>query len=81
MNVSNQLVIREVEDKTMIINLKNGNVTVLDEIGSLFWKALTEDKKAAMIERIISNYEVDREVLESDYQIFVQKLKDLEIIW
>lgn len=81
MNVSNQLVIREVEDKTMIINLKNGNVTVLDEIGSLFWNALTEDKKAAMIERIISNYEVDREVLESDYQIFVQKLKDLEIIW
>lgn len=81
MIISNQLVIREVDDKTMIINLKNGKVTVVDEIGSLFWNALSEGNKEAVFEKIISEYDVEQDVLESDYITFVEKMKDLEIVW
>lgn len=81
MTVSDQLVVREFEDKTMIINLKNGEVTVVDEIGSCFWSSLVNDSKENVFEKIMQEYDIDFKTLEEDYRQFISKLKELEIIW
>lgn len=81
MTVSDQLVVREFEDKTMIINLKNGEVTVVDEIGSYFWSSLVNDSKENVFEKIMQEYDIDFKTLEEDYRQFISKLKELEIIW
>jgi len=81
MTISNQLVVRSINDKTMIINLKNGQVTVIDEIGELFWQSIVTDQKDEVFKKIISEYDVSLEVLEEDYKEFINKMRELEIVW
>ena len=81
MTISNQLVVRSINDKAMIINLKNGQVTVIDEIGELFWQSIVTDQKDEVFKKIISEYDVSLEVLEEDYKEFINKMRELEIVW
>lgn len=81
MTISEQLVVRFFEDRAMIINLKNGNVTVLDEIGSLFWRAIANNETDDIFKVITSEYDVDIDTVKSDFNDFVAKLMELEILW
>lgn len=81
MTISEQLVVRFFEDRAMIINLKNGNVTVLDEIGSLFWRAISNNETDDIFKVITSEYDVDIDTVKSDFNDFVAKLMELEILW
>lgn len=82
MNISKQLIIRELDDQVVIINLNNGNVTVLDEIGKLFWNSLVNNiEKCDFIENMKNEFDVSYETLERDYDIFVKKIKEAEIVW
>lgn len=82
MNISDQLIIRTFEEKLMIINLGNGKVTVIDEIGVEFWNALvSKTPKEEFIEAMMAEYDVDRTVIEDDYEKFIEKMKDEKIIW
>lgn len=82
MNISDQLIIRDFEEKIMIINLANGKVTVIDEIGVKYWNALiNEVPKSEFVESMLSEYDVDQAVIEKDYEEFVEKMKEEQIIW
>lgn len=85
MNISENLVIRNIKEddgeKTMIINMSNGNVTLLDEIGSYFWKAVSTDDFQSVMEEMCDAYDVSGETLLSDYNTFCDKMKELELIW
>ncbi len=82
MNISDQLVIRTFEERVMIINLANGKVTVMDEIGAKFWNALvTQMPKDEFVKSMVAEYDVDHVVIEDDYEEFVKKMKEEQIIW
>mgnify|MGYP002546897414 CR=1 FL=1 len=82
MIISDQLIIRNIDQQTMIINLKNGKVTVLDEIGTLFWNSIVNNTSfAEFIITMQNRYDVEESVLKNDYIVFIEKLKDAGIIW
>lgn len=81
MTISDHLVVRTVNGKTMIVNIKNGQITVIDEIGTFFWRAMSRGCKEEIFENILSQYKVSEETLSKDYDAFVNKMKELELIW
>lgn len=82
MNISEQLIVRSLENKTMIINLNNGKVTVIDEIGTIFWDALCNSiTQEELFQKMQAQFDVSFETLKKDYDKFVEKLRVEEIIW
>lgn len=81
MTISSNLVVRTVNKKTMIINAQSGKVTIVDEIGTLFWKIVSGDNKEEIFADILSQYDVSMEKLSKDYDVFINKMKELGLIW
>ena len=80
MKIKNGYVLRLVASKWVVLPVGeaaanfNGMIS-LNDSGVLLWKALEEGKdSAALVDALMNEYEVEREIAESDVKAFLAKL-------
>lgn len=76
-DISGDVVAREVGDETMLLNLASGTYFGLDAVGGRFWQLLEEGKSPlAARDALLAEYEVAAEVLERDLESLLDELAD-----
>ena len=79
--ISEDAVASAVGGETVILHLGNGNYYGLDTVGTLLWEGLKQGKLPTEIcETILSEYEVERSVVENDLAQFLEELKANELV-
>lgn len=86
MTVNKDFVVRTVAGDTMLIPigknvLKYNGIFTLSESGAMIYRLLCEGKnKEEIIDALVKNFGEDEATIKSDYNEFIQQLKDAEII-
>ena len=86
MTVNKDFVVRTVAGDTMLIPigknvLKYNGIFTLSESGAMIYRLLCEDKnKEEIIDALVKNFGEEEATIKSDYNEFIQQLKDAEII-
>lgn len=69
------ILIRELDGESVILNLKSERYFGLDEVGTRIWVTLsTSESIQAAYENLLSEYEVDGEQLRQDMQNLIEQL-------
>lgn len=72
---------RLIEGEAILVNVKNGEVIHLNEVGASIWSFLEGGKKInQVIEHICENFEIDIETATKDTLEFIQPLLDKGLI-
>lgn len=86
MQLKNNFVIREIMGDTILVPIGdhllefNGLIT-LNELGVFILKLLPEaEDDAHIVDKILAEYDVDRETAEVDVKEFLEKLRQIKII-
>lgn len=86
MQLKNNFVIREIMGDTILVPIGdhllefNGLIT-LNELGVFILKLLPEaEGEAHIVDKILDEYDVDRETAEVDVKEFLEKLRQIKII-
>ena len=67
---------RETDEGIVIVDPKSSKVRVLNGLGSLIWKSLSQEaKEAEIVEQITGLYDVSAEKAASDLQLFLTDLQ------
>lgn len=86
MTVNKDFVVRTVAGDTMLIPigknvLKYNGIFTLSESGAVIYQLLCEGKnEEEIIDALVKNFGEDEATIKSDYNEFIQQLKDAEII-
>ena len=71
------ILISQVGGESVILNLKSEHYFGLDEVGTAMWAAITgSDSIQIAYEKLLSEYDVDREQLKQDLTDLIEKLVD-----
>ena len=86
MKLKKQFVLREIVGEAVLVPIGesaarfNGLLTV-SELGKFIWENIESAKdKEELLQRILDEYEVDRDVAKADLDEFLGKLKAVDII-
>lgn len=86
MKIKEGFLLREVAKTFIVISVGdseldfNGVIT-LNEVGGLIWKEIEDGKKEdEIINKIISEYNVDEDTAKNDFADFINQLKEHNII-
>ena len=86
MKIKEGFLLREVAKTFIVISVGdseldfNGVIT-LNEVGGLIWKEIEDGKKEdEIINKIISEYNVDKDTAKNDFADFINQLKEHNII-
>ena len=86
MKIKDGFILREVANSFVVVAVgsavKEFNcVITLNETGAFLWKQLENGTdKEALIDALLAEYEVDREVAEKDVDAFIAKLTEAELL-
>ncbi len=78
--------LRKIGMSYMIVPIKDGLIQIegmltLNETGAFLWEQLKEEKtKKELLEAILSEYDVDKEIASTDIQEFLEKTKRSNIL-
>lgn len=79
--ISEDAVANSVGGEMVILHLGNGNYYGLDAIGTRLWEGLKAGKLPSEVcADILENYEVEREVVETDIAQFLAELQQHELV-
>ncbi len=85
MKISDGYILRTVAGKNIVVSVGadtafSGMLT-LNETGVFFWNLLSKDTtKEEMIEKVISEYDIDRDTVSADIDNFLSNLKEKGIL-
>lgn len=80
-SIKENLIIRKIEHKYVIINMESGEITTFEGTGNIFFETLLESKnELKMLEYLIEKYEVEEKILKEDIAEFLQSLLEKNII-
>ncbi len=69
------VLVRNIEDESVLLNIDNGCYFGLDDVGTRMWGLLTEsDSVQIAYEKALSEFEVAPEVLEQDLRSLIDSL-------
>ncbi len=86
MKLKNNYIIREIMGDTILVPLGDhilqfNGLIILNELGVFILKLLPDvESESEIVEKILLEYEVDRETAEADVSEFMEKLREIEII-
>lgn len=86
MKIRKELLKREVGGEAFLVPLgktvyDSNGLFVLTEMGSFIWDLLPEaETEEQILEKILSEYEVDEATAKADLSEFLNKLRDMEIL-
>jgi len=73
--------VRELGETIIIINEKGDELHTLDETGSFIWKAIDGvSSMSDILEKLCSEYDVERSRAENDLRIFLTHLNEKKLI-
>ncbi|MBE6805334.1 MAG: PqqD family protein [Clostridia bacterium] len=80
MKIRDTYILRSVAGENLVVavgaNVNFNSVMTLNETGKFLWEKLTADTtKEALIDALLSEYDVDKETAERDVSAFIEKLK------
>jgi hypothetical protein len=82
LKVVKDILFRQVENEGILLHVPSGNYYSLSETSLLFWNALSNQQPLeALVDKIIEEYEVDRDRVLRDLQVFLQDLIAYGIIF
>ena len=86
MKLKMQFILRDIVGETVLVPINkstssfNGLITV-NELGKFIWENIESAKdEDELLQRILDEYEVERDVAKKDLDEFLQVLKNLDII-
>ncbi len=86
MKLKKQFVLREIVGEAVLVPIGesaarfNGLLTV-NELGKFIWENIESAKdEEELLQRILDEYEVDKDVAKDDLDEFLGKLKEIDII-
>lgn len=86
MNIKKELIKRDIAGDTVLVPVGHtvyeaNGLFIINEVGAFLWDMLPNvQDEAALVSRLLEEYEVDPQTAATDVAIFLQKLRDLEII-
>lgn len=86
MKINNNYAIREVMGETLLVPIgdhlqKFNGIITLNELGVFILKQLPDaENEAEIVDRILEEYEIDREKAENDVKYFLDKLRTIEYL-
>jgi hypothetical protein len=79
--VPDDVLISNLQEESVILNLDNERYYGLDDVGTRFLSALnTADSIEAAYEKLVQEYEIDKEVLRKDLLTLVENLLEQGIV-
>ena len=79
--VPDDVLFQEVSGETVLLDLESEQYFGLDEVGTRIWALLNEGQGvAAIVETLLTVYEVEREQLEADVRELLAALLDAGLI-
>ena len=79
--ISKQVLAQQLAGETVLLDLASENYFGLDAVGSRVWQLLNEGQdRAALIDILLDEYEVEREVLEKDVAELLERLSTAGLI-
>lgn len=86
MKINNGFILREVADSYVVVavgdKLREFNSIInLNETGAFLWRILEkETTEQELIEKLLEEYDVDRETAEKDIKDFIQKIQEAGLL-
>lgn len=86
MRISENFVLREIAGEYIIVPVGNATLNfnglmTVNEVGQFIWQQLQNDiTEEALVEKIIEEYDVDKETAKADTEEFIEKLKQNGIL-
>lgn len=86
MKIKDGYLLREVAGSFIVVPIGEGaidfsGVISLNEVGAFLWNCLEKEcSKEDLLNQIMSEYEVDKEVVSQDIDEFIEKLKGAELL-
>lgn len=86
MKIKDGFVLREVMGNYVVVAVGNGvkvfnGMIQLNDTGALLWKELEKGAdENALVEAMLKEYNVEREVAESDVKEFIESLKEANLL-
>ena len=86
MKFKKDFILRDIMGETILVPINesttafNGLITI-NELGKFIWENIESAKdEEELLQRILDEYEVDRDVAKADLDEFLGKLKEIDII-
>jgi len=82
MKLKKEFILREVAGETIVVPvgsmaLNFNGIISLDPVGTVIWKALEQGKeREEILNEILENFEVEKEIAETDMDEFLKQLQD-----
>ncbi len=86
MKIRKGFVVREIAGQSVVVPLGDASkifngIIKLNETGRVIWDSLSAgEERETTVEKILAEYEIDRETVERDYDTFVANLREANIL-
>lgn len=75
------LMASEIDDEVVMLNAETGKYYGLDPTSASIWRLLAQPRPLAEVcDRLLVEYQVDRQTCEADVLTFVRKLADAKLV-
>ena len=79
--ISKDVLAQELAGETVLLDLASENYFGLDAVGTRIWQLLNEGRTGSdLIDTLLDEYEVEREVLERDISELLNRLSEAGLI-
>ena len=86
MKIKKEFLLREIMGDTILVSInksmsKFDGLITINQVGKFIWENIESSKdEDDLLQKILDEYEVEKEVAKADLDEFLQTLKDAEII-
>lgn len=79
--ISPEVLSQEVDEETVLLDLKSESYFGLDEVGTRIWQLLNDGSNLqAVLNTLLAEYDVDEKQLEKDLQDHIEQLVEAGLI-
>lgn len=72
---------REIRDEFVVIDTRSGNYHIFNEVGGLMWRGIDAGREpAAIVDEVVSSYNVAQDQALCDFEAFVTKLRSYGLL-
>lgn len=77
----NDLLFNEIDGEVVMLSIENGEYYGLDRVGAKIWELIKEPLSIRhLVEKLMGEYEIDKEQCISDTLTFINKLADKKLV-